>query len=456
MDPLLIVEDEPALSEALVQACQKLGREAIACRTGRQAIEAMTRGPVAMAVLDIGLPDGNGLDILERLRERRPDMPVLVITAHGNLENAIAARKRGASGYLVKPFGLDQFIRDVQALLQEPVSAAPVARPGASLLVGASRAMQDVFVEIAHACASDGHVLITGETGTGKTEVARVIHAQGGRATGPFVELHCHALPETLLESELFGHERGAFTGANAARTGHVERAAGGTLFLDEVGDLPAAIQTKLLRLVEDRRFVPVGARVDRTVDLRIIAATHVDLDAGIRGGRFRGDLFYRLRVLHIHLPPLRERKEDLPLLCSCLLARAVPGRKITVGAAAMQRVAAYEWPGNVRELRNAMEYAAARAPGLVIGPDHLPPEVRFGPGNESAGDTKLDEALRRWLRARIAEGADYDALHGDLEQRILRELLRIFGDKPSIMARDLKMNRATLLARRRRYGIGS
>jgi DNA-binding NtrC family response regulator len=186
-----------------------------------------------------------------------------------------------------------------------------------------------------------------------------------------------------------------------------------------------------------------------------LIAATHADLDAARRDGRFRDDLYSRLRVLHIHVPPLRERKEDLPLLCTYLLARAMPGRELALSGTAMQRLAVYDWPGNVRELRNALDYAASRATGAVVSPEHLPPEVRFaGGGREGPGEARLDDALRRWLRAKLAEGADYEALHGDLEQRLLRELLGAFGDKPSVMARDLGMNRATLLARRRRYGM--
>jgi DNA-binding NtrC family response regulator len=225
-------------------------------------------------------------------------------------------------------------------------------------------------------------------------------------------------------------------------------------LFLDEIGEMPLAVQTKLLRLAEDRHFVRVGGREDRTVNLRLMAATHVDLDAATRGGQFRNDLYYRLRVLHVHLPALRERKEDIPLLCTYLLARALPGRQLMLNDAALQRMAAYDWPGNVRELRNALEYAASRATGQVITPDHLPPEVRFAGGREAQADSRLDDAMRRWLKVKLAEGADYDVLHGDLEQRLLRELLGTFGDKPSVMARDLGMNRATLLARRRRYGI--
>ena len=459
VDPILVLEDEVALSEAFAEACRQLGRGALVCRTNRQALAEVDGGRrFALAVLDIGLPDGNGLDVLDRLRERQPSVPVLVITAHGNLENAIAARKRGARAYLVKPFGLEEFVREVNALLQaDEQSAAPVeARPGTALLIGASRAMQKVFVDIAHACAADGHVLISGETGTGKSEVARIVHAQSARCGRPLVELHGHALPETLLESELFGHERGAFTGASTAKTGHVERAEGGTLFLDEIGELTPAVQAKLLRLVEDGKYVRVGGREDRSVDVRIIAATHADLDKAVREGRFRGDLYYRLNVLHVRLPPLRDRKDDIPMLCGYLLARAAPGRKLALTPAAQQRLAAYDWPGNVRELRNALEYAASRATGTTIGPDQLPGEIRFGAVRDAQPESKLDEALSRWIKGKLAEGADYEALHGALEQRLLRELLGIFGDKPSIMARDLKMNRATLLARRRRYGIES
>jgi len=449
---ILIIEDEHALASALAAVARRMGRTSVLCATGARGLEEAAAGSFALAVLDIGLPDVSGLIVLERLRALHPALPVIIITAHGNLENSMAAKQFGAAAYLVKPLDLPE----VEQTFAEVLSAIP-APPAASdepisLMVGAAPAMQRCFVEIAHACSSEAPLLISGPTGTGKTRTARVIHANSARRAGPFVTLHCSALPEPLLEAELFGHEKGAFTGALLARTGHVERAEGGTLFLDEIGDISPAVQARLLRVVEEKTFTRIGGREDLRVDLRLITSTNKSLRDEVRAGRFREDLYYRLHVLEISLPPLSERKSDLPALAAFLLGAISPDRSLHLSPAAIEVFQRHHWPGNVRELRNALEHAAAVAGGPVILPHHLPRDLRdpASPAPSLSGD--LDSALAAWLGEKVDAGLNYRQIHDELEAMALRHLLARYGGKPTVLARELQMNRVTL--RRRRQAI--
>ena len=467
MTSILIVEDEAALAQALALAVQRLGHRARTAASAAAGLAAAAAETPALVLLDIGLPDQNGLDTLAALRKHHPNLPVLVITAHGNLQNAVLAKQRGAAAYLVKPLDLRELETTVQSLLQAtaattaPAAAAAVANQAddpAPLLIGSAPAMQPAFAAIAHACASDAPVLIAGPTGIGKSLCARVIHLHSARARGPFVALHCPSLPEALLEAELFGHERGAFTGAAETRTGHLERAAGGTLLLDEIGDVPLALQTKLLRVVEERTFVRVGGREDRRIDVRVLAATHHDLPQRVREGRFREDLYYRLRVLEVRLPPLAARLEDLPALCSYLLANRSGAHRPQLSAEALAVLQRHTWPGNVRELRNALEHAAAVCSGPLLLEHHLPAELRTaaaGPaGQGPAGG--LGAALRSWVAAQLPFGSDYETLHGQVEAELLAALLPHFGGRPTLLARQLGMHRATLRKKLRAYGLAS
>jgi DNA-binding NtrC family response regulator len=441
---VLIIEDESSLATALARVCQRLGWSSELRASGRAGLEALASGKFSLAILDIGLPDLSGLDVLEEVRKRAIAIPIIVITAHGKLENAIAARQLGAAAYLVKPLDL----REVEQTIRQVTSAA-VASAGAPgvenrepELLGSSPAMQRVFLEIAHACTTDAPVLLSGPTGTGKTLAAQVIHRHGSRRAAPFVTLHCGALQEQLLESELFGHERGAFTGAIAARPGHIERAAGGTLFLDEIGDISPTVQAKLLRFVEERAFARVGGREDIRVELRLITATNRNLRDEVKAGRFREDLFYRLHVLEIEMPPLRERPADIPTHATEFLRSA--RRPLELSPETLAILERHDWPGNLRELRNVLEYAAAVCTGTVILPAHLPRELREHT-TAASPDARLTTALAEWLDARLAEKSTYREMHDALESLALRHLLTRFDGKPTVLARETKMNRVTL-----------
>jgi DNA-binding NtrC family response regulator len=445
MASVLIIEDEAALATALSRVCQRLGWHAELRASGNAGLRALASGNFDLAILDIGLPDLSGLEVLEKARARAPQLPVVIITAHGKLENAVAARKLGAAAYLVKPLDLREIERTLTQILATAAAPASADAPASSdaQLLGDSPAMQRVFLEIAHACTTDAPVLLSGPTGSGKTLAARSIHIHSARKNAPFVALHCGALQEQLLESELFGHERGAFTGAVSARPGHIERARGGTLFLDEIGDISPTVQAKLLRFVEERAFTRVGGREDIRVELRLITATNKNLRDEVKAGRFREDLFYRLHVLEIGMPPLRERTADLAVLAANFLRTAT--RPLTLAPASLALLERHDWPGNLRELRNVLEYAAAVCTGPVILPAHLPRDIHERAASAPSHDARLATVLAEWLDARLLEKATYRDMHDAIESLVLRHLLKRFDGKPTLLARATKMNRVTL-----------
>ena len=458
---ILIIDDEESLANALVASVRRIGAEAHVAASAAQARRIFADQAIDLIVLDIGLPDGSGLDLLPDIRQT----PVLVITAHGNLENAVQARRRGAAEYMVKPLDLQQFSRTLLELLDEPASTTELQaqraeiEPGLAdpnMLIGASAAMQPVFAQMAHACNSEVPVMLSGPTGSGKSLCARLIHQHSNRQAGPFVTLHCAALSEQLLDSELFGHEKNAFTGAGEARMGHVERAQGGTLFLDEIADISPALQTKLLRFVEEQRFVRVGGREDLEVELRLITATHQDLKQAVRDEAFREDLYYRLKVLEVSLPSLAERLEDLPTLCACFLAQAAnsTGEVPQFSPEVQRMMQAYTWPGNVRELRHAIERAVAVCSGGLLLPRHFPAELasRAGGEHSNRSDPGLKHALNRYVDFGLDAGWDWSDFHDRLENELLRVLLERHDGKSTRLAKSLKMNRSTLLKKRKRF----
>jgi len=379
---VLVADDEPSIRFVLRETLEELGCEVADVDDGDSALEALASGRHALAFLDIRMPGLSGLELLDRVSSLGIDTAVVIITAQNTYENAVEAMKRGAFDYLVKPFGLEEvkalatkvlrnreLEREVKELRRE-VGRRTV--PG-ERLVGKSAAMLEVFKTIGRVAPRDVPVLVTGESGTGKELVARAIHAASPRADRPFVAVNTAAIPRELLESELFGHERGAFTGAVAARAGRFREAAGGTLFLDEIGDMSGDLQAKLLRVLQDHQVTPVGSSAMQTVDVRIVTATHRDLDAAVQDGSFREDLLYRLRVVPLHLPPLRERREDVRLLSEHFAQRyaiELAGAPRALAGEALELLSRHSWPGNVRELENALKRALVLGSSALLTPD--------------------------------------------------------------------------------------
>ena len=425
---VLVADDEPSIRFVLREILEESGCEVAEVDNGDAAFEALASGAFQLAFLDIRMPGQTGLELLERVESMGAGTAIVIITAQNTFENAVQAMRRGALDYLVKPFGIDEvkaivgrvlrtqaLERELRALRREVVASAV---PG-DRLVGGSPALLEIFKTIGRLATRDVSVLITGESGTGKELVARAIHAASPRADRAFVAVNTAAIPRELLESELFGHERGAFTGAVAARAGHFREAAGGTLFLDEVGDMPMDLQAKLLRVLQDREVTPVGGAAPKAVDVRIIAATHRDLDAAIAAGGFREDLLYRLRVVPIHIPPLRERRDDIAVLAQHFLARYAPqlagGRRVFTDAA-LQRLLGHAWPGNVRELENAVKRALVLSSSEPLGGD----DFAF---LEAKAGAKAEQSLEDLVRGEVSRGLD--AAGGEVYRRIIERVER-------------------------------
>lgn len=390
---VLVVDDKESFL-ALFRRILPKDLEVVTASDGLRALELLAQERFDVVVSDIRMPGADGMALLKRIRDSGVSVDVILMTAYGTVADAVRAMKYGAADYLTKPFDPDTAVAAVEQVLarrkaEPPPAAAPLVEDFPRL-VGESPGMVHVFAMIERAAASDATVLVTGESGTGKELVARAIHTKSARSSRRFVAVNCGALPENLIESELFGHVRGAFTGAFTAKRGLFEEAAGGTLFLDEVGELPLAMQVKLTRVLQERAVRKVGATTEQPVDVRIIAATNVDLAAAVEGGQFREDLYYRLDVLTIRLPPLRDRRGDIPRLAESLLARIVaaagsPPRHLSAEALAL--LSTHDWPGNVRQLENALARAVAVSMGDEIGVDGLPAEVgRPIPSSRSGG----------------------------------------------------------------------
>ena len=427
---VLVADDEASIRFVLREALEEAGHEVVDVDSGDAAWRALAEGGFAIAFLDIRMPGRSGLDLIDRMREAGNDTAVVVITAQNTLENAVEAMKRGALDYLVKPFEMAEVLgavqkalrtraleREVRALRQE---ASGRSAPG-ERLVGRSPAILEVFKTIGRVAPRDVAVLVTGESGTGKELVARAIHAASPRAEAAFVAVNAAAIPRDLLESELFGHEKGAFTGAIEARAGRFREASGGTLFLDEIGDMPLELQAKLLRVLQSGEVTSVGGKRAEKVDVRIVAATHRDLDALVREARFREDLLYRLRVVPVHIPPLRERPEDVEVLAQHFVGRyaaELGTRARWLSEATIEHLASHDWPGNVRELENAIKRA------LVLGSHELlsPEDFAFLKGAAAVAPDggSLEELVRGEALAQLRGPED-----GELYRRILERIER-------------------------------
>jgi two-component system response regulator AtoC len=381
---VLLVEDEPKMRDVLSAALEGFGYHAIPASNGEAALALLDREDVDLVLTDLRMPVLGGLDLLAAVKRRSPNLPVVLMTAYGSVKDAVQAIKDGAFDFIVKPFEIDELatvlgnalrlhdvLRDNQRLREELEGLYSFGN-----LIGTSPAFRQVITAIGEVCESKATVLITGESGTGKELVARAIHFNSARKVAPFVAINCAAIPEGLLESELFGHVKGAFTGAVSNRTGRFMQAHGGTLFLDEIGDMPSATQAKILRVLQERAFEPVGSVQTREVDVRLIAATHKDLQEAVRERQFREDLFYRLNVFPIALPPLRERLEDIPALVAHFIEQigANIGKRISgFSPAAIKAMSEYDWPGNIRELQNCIERSIIVAKSPVVDVADLP-----------------------------------------------------------------------------------
>jgi len=395
MKPIWVVDDDQSIRFVLEKALQ---REQFAVRcfaSPRDVIKALEDDTPQVLVSDIRMPGGSGIELLAQVKTRHPGLPVIIMTAFSDLDSAVSAFQGGAFEYLPKPFDVTAAVELIRRAVQESVreevaEASPVQAPE---MLGQAPAMQDVFRAIGRLSQSNVTVLITGESGSGKELVARALHKHSPRAGGPFVAINTAAIPKDLLESELFGHERGAFTGAQATRRGRFEQADGGTLFLDEIGDMPFDLQTRLLRVLSDGQFYRVGGHQPQKSNVRVIAATHQNLEERVRQGAFREDLFHRLNVIRLRLPPLRERREDIPGLTRLFLGKSakelgVEAKRITDEA--LTRLAAFDFPGNVRQLENLCHWLTVMAPAQVVEPKDLPPELLDPTGAPAAAPSAL------------------------------------------------------------------
>jgi DNA-binding NtrC family response regulator len=444
---ILVVDDEESQRKVMAGFLRKLGFEVLQGSGAAAALEHARARAVDLVVTDLRMPDTNGLELLAGLHEINPEIPVIVMTAFATVKTAVEAMKRGAADYLTKPIDLDELevlierVLERRALLSENAELRRQVESRYALhgLETANPRMQEAISVAARVASRHVTVLIRGESGTGKEVMARAIHYGSGRARGPFVAVNVAALPETLLESELFGHERGAFTGADRERRGRFEQANGGTLLLDEIGDLPKSTQVKLLRVLQERRIERLGSNRPIEIDVRILAATNRDLPAMIKAGQFREDLFYRLNVVCVELPPLRERREDIPALVEQFVARATTaGEPRRFSREAMDALVKYRYPGNVRELENIVQRALALARGAVIGTSDLPPHVRSGAVEEPVGGSLVEQVERlerRLISGALAESAGVQTRAAKLlgiSERHLRYKLHKYGlDRP-------------------------
>lgn len=431
---ILVADDDRAIRTVLTQALSRQGHEVRSTGHGRTLWDWIADGDGDLVITDVMMPDENGLDMVPRIRKLRPDLRVIVMSAQNTLMTAVKAAQRGAFEYLPKPFDLNELISIVDRALETPQqdekrAATDEEGDDRLPLIGRSAAMQEIYRALARLMNTDLTVMVTGESGTGKELVARALHEYGGRRHGPFVAINMAAIPRELIESELFGHEKGAFTGANERKVGRFEQAEGGTLFLDEIGDMPLEAQTRLLRVLQEGEYTRVGGRTPIRVNVRIVAATHRDLRKLIREGTFREDLFYRLNVVPIRLPSLRERLEDIPELVNHFLMQAseegLPRKNLSSDA--MARLKAHRWPGNIRELENMVRRLTALYSHDVIGVDVIETEFSENSLNDAAPSTEpqsLSESIERHVREYF-DAHDEDLPSAGLYDRILREMER-------------------------------
>lgn len=451
MPSILVVDDEQSMRELLAISLKKDGYEVTTAASTKEALDVVHHHVFDLVVSDLRLPDGSGLDVLREVKTQRPETQVIICTAFATMENAIEAMRLGAYDYQLKPFA----VSELRLVVSRALEKTELIRENKALkdelhgrsggrLVGRSQAMQQVFSLIDKVARTRTNVIVLGESGTGKELVAREIHDKSERAAARFVAVNCGAIPETLIESEFFGHKKGAFTGASSDRAGLFEAANGGTLFLDEIGDLPLAMQVKLLRALQERTVTRVGDTAPLTVDVRVVAATHRNLQEEVKAGRFREDLFYRLNVIALALPALRERREDIPLLVEHFLGKHAGGKPAAFAPEAMRVLLDHAFPGNVRELENIVERAVALSDGPVLGPNVLPMNITDKSADVSAG-VRLPE-----------EGLDLEKLLDGLELSLIHQALERTGGAKKKAAVLLKLTFRSLRYRLDKHGLGA
>ena len=428
---ILVVDDEESIREFLTILLEKEDYEVATAESVEDGKRRLVEGSFDLVMCDLKLPDGSGLEVLEEARRRRIDWPFIIITAHTTPQHALESLRAGAAEYLSKPFNVDDLKLILRKLLTRGTAdSGPFEVPE---FIGASQPIQRILDLIPRIAATPSTVLITGESGTGKELLARAIHAHSARSTGPFLSVNCGAIPEGLLESELFGHAKGSFTGAVRDHVGLFAQANGGTLFLDEVGELPSATQVKLLRVLQERRVRPVGGQREIEVDVRVVAATNRDLQADVEAGHFREDLYYRLNVLHVHLPPLRYRPDDIPELARHFVVRTcarfdIPAKRLTPDA--MRVLQAHRWPGNVRELENVIERTVALEPLEILSSGSLPEHLTGAPTDRTVEPVSLPE-----------EGIDLEEYLNTMRLSLMRQALERTGGHQKKAAELLRLS---------------
>ena len=480
---VLVVDDEPEIRSLLTDLLKEEGYQVRTADSGAKALAEIAKKMPDLVMMDIKLPDQDGIALLRQLKRDEPELEVIVMTAFGGSSTAIKAMEHGAYDYVTKPFEIDDLLAALKRVFEHADMSHEVSALRLELgksaaererIVGSSKPMLEVFKLIGKVASADATVLISGESGTGKELVAEALHRASKRNPHPLVKVSCAALPESLLETELFGHEKGSFTGAMTMRKGRFETANKGTIFLDEIGEMTLGTQTKLLRILQEREFERIGSSVPIKIDIRVIAATNRNLSEEVEEGKFREDLYYRLNVIHIHMPPLRDRKDDIPLLVEHFLAKfrhapdAIP---TSITEEALTKLIAYDWPGNVRELENAIERAVVLARGNAITVEHLP----FGDRSEARDRRRLANRRERLSEEADASGAELDeeeasiepaGTNGDgeggtfknqvaaLEKQLIREALDRAGGNRTKAAEDLGIYRRLLYAKIKEYGL--
>ncbi|HEX22096.1 MAG TPA: nitrogen regulation protein NR(I) [Chromatiales bacterium] len=461
-NPIWVIDDDHAIRWVLEKALKQAGMNVQSFDNANGILERLEHETPSAILTDIRMPGVDGLQLLAQINEKYPELPVIIMTAHSDLDSAVSAYQGGAFEYLPKPFDIDEATELVSRAVQHSASrragAQATPQEAAPEIIGAAPSMQEVFRAIGRLARSKITVLINGESGTGKELVARALHRHSPRADKPFIALNTAAIPRDLLESELFGHERGAFTGAQATRAGRFEQADGGTLFLDEIGDMPAELQTRLLRVLADGEFYRVGGHTPTRVDVRIIAATHQNLEQRVKEGQFREDLFHRLNVIRIHMPALRERREDIPLLVRHFLAQAAEELNVDpkqLDSDVERYLSQLEWPGNVRQLENTCRWLTVMSPGQVVHMDELPPELQQESARSPTGGS-WEEGLRQWADLRLASGEN--DLLADAVPRFERIMIDIAlqhsGGRRQDAAKLLGWGRNTLTRKIKELGI--